>query len=118
VEKLLIPVYLPRRIYEPLVKLKRFLIPSTPIDRDSNVTQSFTQQFIQFEEQSSLDGRFHVKQMDWFPCLNDDTAATGFDAHYVLLPGLRAYWQKPGPRLTQVLVILFILSELPRLLPR
>ena len=48
------------------------------------MTQAFTERFIQFKEQSCLDGRFQVKQTDWFPCLNDDTTATGFDAHYVL----------------------------------
>jgi hypothetical protein len=80
----LIPVYLPRRIYEPLVKLKRFLIPSAPIGECCHVTQAFTEQFIQFKEQSCLDGRFQAKQTDWFPCLNDDSAATGFDPHYVL----------------------------------
>ncbi len=39
---------------------------------------------MQFVEQSSLDGRFQVKQSDWFPCLEDNTAGTGFDPHYVL----------------------------------
>lgn len=80
----MIPVYLPRRIYEPLVRLKRFLVPSAAAYRGGAVPQSFTEQFIRFQEQSSVDGRFQVKQADWYPFLNDDTASTGFDPHYLL----------------------------------
>jgi hypothetical protein len=48
------------------------------------VTAAFTEQFRQFKEQSRLDGRFEPTETDWFPCLNDNTAETGFDPHYVL----------------------------------
>ena len=83
-ERYLIPVYLPRWVYEPLVKLKRSYVPPAPIVEDCHVTQAFTEQFNQFKEQSCLDGRFQPTQTDWFPCLNDATPATGFDPHYVL----------------------------------
>jgi hypothetical protein len=83
-QRYLIPVYLPPRIYEPLVKLKRLFIPSRVKGGSDHVTRAFREQFIQFNEQSRLDGRFQVNQADWFPCLNDDTATTGFDPHYVL----------------------------------
>jgi putative sugar O-methyltransferase len=46
-EKYLVPVYLPRWIHAPLVKLKRLYVPPappTPIDEGCHVTQGFTEQ--------------------------------------------------------------------------
>jgi SAM-dependent methyltransferase len=83
-ERLLVPVYLPRWLLNSVVKVKRAFIPPARSNESRSVTQSFTEQFSQFKEQSSLDGRFEPKQADWFPCLNDDTPETGFDPHYVL----------------------------------
>src|SRR5260370_33113386 len=83
-ERLLLPVYLPRWLLNSVVKVKRAFIPSARIDGRGRVTHPFTEQFTQFKEQSSLDGRFEPKQADWFPFLNDDTPETGFDPHYVL----------------------------------
>jgi hypothetical protein len=86
-ERYLVPVYLPRPVYEPLVKLKRFLIPEAPNGRKGAceaVPESFIQQFTCFKEQSGLDGRFRPEEADWLPCLNDNTSATGFNSHYVL----------------------------------
>jgi hypothetical protein len=83
-ERLLVPIYLPRWLLNSVVKVKRAFIPSARINEGGHVTQAFTEQFSQFKEQSCLDGRFEPKQTDWFPCLNDDTSETGFDPHYVL----------------------------------
>ena len=83
-ERLLVPVYLPRWLLNSVVKVKRAFIPSARMDGGGPVTQPFTEQFTQFKEQSSLDGRFEPKQTDWFPCLSDSTDDTGFDLHYVL----------------------------------
>src|SRR6266571_7011944 len=83
-ERLLVPVYLPRWLLNSVVKVKRALIPQARTNEDRRLTQAFTEQFNQFKEQSCLDGRFEPKQTDWFPWLNDATPETGFDAHYVL----------------------------------
>src|SRR5260370_37119383 len=83
-ERLLVPIYLPRWMHRTVLRFKRAFIPSARIDGRGHVTQPFTEQFTQFKEQSSLDGRFEPKQADWFPFLNDDTPETGFDPHYVL----------------------------------
>jgi len=83
-ERLLLPVYVPRWMHRAVLKLKRALIPQARINDGLLVTQAFTEQFSQFKNQSSLDGRFEPVQTDWFPCLNDDTPETGFDPHYVL----------------------------------
>jgi SAM-dependent methyltransferase len=83
-ERLLVPVYLPRWLLNSVVKVKRAFIPPAHTNEGSRVTQAFTEQFSQFKEQSSLDGRFEPKQADWFPFLNDATPGTGFDPHYVL----------------------------------
>ncbi len=77
-ERLLVPVYLPRWLLKSVVKVKRAFLPP------ARINEAFTEQFSQFKEQSSVDGRFEPKQADWFPCLNDNTAETGFDPHYVL----------------------------------
>lgn len=83
-ERLLLPVYVPRWMHRAALGFKRAFIPQARINESSEVTPGFTQQFSQFKDQSSLDGRFEPKQGDWFPCLNDDTSETGFDPHYVL----------------------------------
>lgn len=83
-ERLLVPIYVPRWMHRAVLRFKRAFIPPTRIHEGGHVTQAFTEQFSQFEEQSCLDGRFEPKQTDWFPCLNDNTAETGFDPHYVL----------------------------------
>jgi SAM-dependent methyltransferase len=79
-ERLLVPVYLPRWLLNSVVKVKRAFIPPAC----SSVTQTFAEQFSQFKEQSCQDGRFEPKQADWLPFLNDATPETGFDPHYVL----------------------------------
>ena len=50
------------------------------------------EQFIKdFESFSSLnDGRFLLSSDNFFPCLNDNTEFTGFDAHYVYHPAWAA----------------------------
>ena len=83
-ERLLLPVYVPRWMHRAVLRAKRAFIPPSRNNEGSQVTQAFTEQFSQFKEQSCLDGRFEPKQTDWFPCLNDDTPETGFDPHYVL----------------------------------
>jgi len=83
-QRLLVPVYLPRWLLNSFVKVKRAFIPPAHITEGSQVTQAFTEQFSQFKEQSWLDGRFEPKQTDWFPFLSDATPETGFDPHYVL----------------------------------
>lgn len=82
-ERLLVPIYLPRWMHQAAIRLKRAFIPPAAI-HEGHVTQAFTEQFTQFKEQSRLDGRFEPKQTDWFPFLNDATPETGFDPHYVL----------------------------------
>jgi SAM-dependent methyltransferase len=83
-ERLLLPVYVPRWMHRAVVRLKRAFIPPAGINESFQVTEGFTEQFGQFREQSRLDGRFEPEQRDWFPFLNDNTSETGFDAHYVL----------------------------------
>jgi hypothetical protein len=83
-ERLLLPVYVPRWMHRAVLRFKRAFIPPARINKGPQVTQAFTKQFSHFKEQSSLDGRFAPKQTDWFPHLNDDTPETGFDPHYVL----------------------------------
>jgi SAM-dependent methyltransferase len=83
-ERLLLPIYLPRWMHRAVLGLKRAFIPPARINEGGRVTQAFTEQFSQFKEQSRLDGRFEPEQTDWFPFLNDDTPETGFDPHYVL----------------------------------
>jgi SAM-dependent methyltransferase len=82
-ERLLLPVYVPRWMHRAVVRFKRSFIPPAGIN-GFQVTQAFTEQFRQFKEQSGSDGRFEPKQTDWFPFLNDNTSETGFDPHYVL----------------------------------
>jgi SAM-dependent methyltransferase len=83
-ERLLVPVYLPRWLLNSVVKVKRAFIPPARINGGLHAAQAFSEQFSQFKEQSCLDGRFEPKQTDWLPFLNDDTPETGFDPHYVL----------------------------------
>lgn len=83
-ERLLVPIYLPRWLLNSVVKVKRAFLPPARANEGRGVTQAFTEQFSQFKEQSRVDGRFEPKQTDWFPCLNDSTDDTGFDLHYVL----------------------------------
>jgi hypothetical protein len=83
-ERLLLPVYVPRWMHRAVLRFKRAFIPQARINEGFAVTQAFTEQFRQFKEQSGLDGRFEPKQTDWFPFLNDNTSETGFDPHYVL----------------------------------
>jgi hypothetical protein len=83
-ERLLVPIYVPRWLHRAAVGFKRAFIPPASINEGRQVTQAFIQQFSQFKQQSYLDGRFEPTQMDWFPCLNDDTPETGFDPHYLL----------------------------------
>lgn len=83
-ERLLVPIYLPRWMHHAVLRFKRAFIPPTRLNEGCQITQSFTEQFSQFKEQSRLDGRFEPKQTDWFPFLNDNTAKAGFDPHYVL----------------------------------
>jgi hypothetical protein len=64
--------------------MKRAFISPARTNDGRRVTQAFTEQFSQFKEQSSVDGRFDPKQADWLPCLSDSTLDTGFDPHYVL----------------------------------
>jgi SAM-dependent methyltransferase len=71
-------------VHRAVLKFKREFIPPARINEGSQVTPVFSEQFSQFKDQSSLDGRFEPKQTDWFPCLNDATSETGFDPHYVL----------------------------------
>jgi SAM-dependent methyltransferase len=82
-ERLLVPIYLPRWLLHSVVRVKRAFAPARS-NEGRPVTQSFTEHFSQFKEQSRVDGRFEPKQTDWFPCLNDATSETGFDPHYVL----------------------------------
>jgi hypothetical protein len=83
-ERVLVPLYVPRWMHRTALKFKRAFIPRARIGEGSQATQVFTEQFTQFKEQSRLDGRFEPKQRDWFPFLNDATPDTGFDPHYVL----------------------------------
>jgi hypothetical protein len=83
-ERLLVPLYLPRWLLNSVVKMKRAFLPPARISEAPQSTQAFTEQFSRFKEQSRLDGRFEPKQTDWFPFLNDATPETGFDPHYVL----------------------------------
>jgi SAM-dependent methyltransferase len=83
-ERLLLPVYVPRWMHRAVVRFKRAFVPPAPINKGPQVTQAFTEQFSQFKEQSGLDGRFAPEQRDWFPFLSDNTSETGFDPHYVL----------------------------------
>lgn len=81
-ERLLVPLYLPRWLLNSVVKVKRAFIP--PARAGGRLTPAFTEQFTLFKEQSSLDGRFAPQQSDWFPCLDDATTETGFNPHYLL----------------------------------
>lgn len=83
-ERLLVPVYVPRWMHRALGMAKRTFIPQANGKDALRVTSEFNEQFTRFQEQSRLDGRFEPKQMDWFPRLNEDTSETGFDPHYVL----------------------------------
>jgi hypothetical protein len=83
-ERLLLPIYVPRWMHRAVLGFKRAFISPKRINEGGHTMQAFTEQFSQFKEQSSLDGRFEPKQTDWFPCLNDATAETGFDPHYLL----------------------------------
>jgi SAM-dependent methyltransferase len=83
-ERVLVPVYVPRWMHRSVLRFKRAFIPPSRINEGSQVTQGFSEQFSQFKDQSSLDGRFEPQQRDWFPCLNDATSETGFEPHYVL----------------------------------
>jgi SAM-dependent methyltransferase len=83
-ERLLVPIYLPRWMHRAVLGFKRAFIPPAGANNGSHLAPAFTEQFGQFKEQSRLDGRFEPKQTDWFPCLNDNTPETGFDPHYVL----------------------------------
>ncbi len=51
--------------------------------------KSFRKQFEQFV---ALDKnhRLSTKEEDWYPCLNDKTETTGFDAHYIYHPAWAA----------------------------
>jgi SAM-dependent methyltransferase len=82
-QRLLLPVYVPRWMHRAVIRLKRAFISPAGIN-GLPVTQAFADQFYQFKEQSHLDGRFEPNQTDWFPHLNDNTSETGFDPHYVL----------------------------------
>ena len=83
-ERLLVPIYLPRWMHRAVLRFKRAFIPPSRVNGSGQVTPAFTEQFSQFKEQSSLDGRFEPKQTDWYPWLNDNTPETAFDPHYVL----------------------------------
>jgi SAM-dependent methyltransferase len=83
-ERLLVPIYVPHWMHRAVLRFKRAFIPPAFTVKCSQVTQSFTEQFIQFKQQSRLDGRFEPEQTDWFPFLNDNTAKMEFDPHYVL----------------------------------
>jgi len=83
-ERLLVPIYLPRWMHRAVLGFKRAFIPPARTNEGGQVTQAFTEQFRQFKEQSRLDGRFEPKETDWFPVLNDNSEDTGFDPHYVL----------------------------------
>lgn len=83
-ERLLLPMYVPRWMHRAAIKFKRALIPPARVNGNHHVTQAFIEQFNQFKEQSRLDGRFGPEQSDWLPFLNDNTPQTGFDPHYVL----------------------------------
>jgi len=83
-ERMLVPIYVPRWMHRAVRGFKRAFIPPARISGGGHATQAFAEQFSQFREQSCLDGRFEPKQMDWYPCLDDDTPETGFDPHYVL----------------------------------
>ena len=83
-ERLEVPIYVPRWMHRVARRLKRALLPSPNGSEGVRVTPEFTRQFGEFKEQSRSDGRFEPKQTDWFPCLNDATSDTGFDPHYVL----------------------------------
>jgi len=83
-ERLLVPIYLPRWMHRAVLRFKRAFIPPARINEGPQSTQAFTEQFSQFKEQSRWDGRFEPKQTDWLPFLNDNTPETGFDPHYVL----------------------------------
>ena len=83
-ERLLVPIYVPRWMHRAAVGFKRAFILPASINSGGSESQAFTAQFSQFKEQSRLDGRFDPKKADWFPFLKDNTADTAFDPHYVL----------------------------------
>src|SRR5579859_6608650 len=83
-ERLLVPIYLPRWMHRAVIGFKRAFIPPKRINEGGRTMQAFREQFSQFKEQSCLDGRFEPHQTDWFPCLSDNTPGTGFEPHYVL----------------------------------
>ncbi len=51
----------------------------------------FAEDFILFKRvNSSMDGRFRLRWQDRYPCLNDKTATTAFDRHYIYHPAWAA----------------------------
>ena len=46
--------------------------------------------FFRLKRQSSVEDRLYISWKDRYPCLNDSTASTGFDHHYVYHPAWAA----------------------------
>ena len=59
----------------PYYIIRKFINPKIPA--------TFIQEFNHKSPLLSDNGRFICEQKDIYPCLNDNTATTGFDAHYV-----------------------------------
>lgn len=50
--------------------------------------ERFNKEYFEFIKKN--DGRFTVDEKDFYPCLNDNTEYTGFDAHYIYHPAWAA----------------------------
>lgn len=56
----------------------------TSTDNSATLEDAFQRQFETFRKLSvAVGGRFNLAWEDRYPCLNDNTAITGFDRHYV-----------------------------------
>ena len=69
-------------LFERIIRKKNWL------QRKQKQKKEFRQQFELFKQQSS--GRFQLNWNEVIPYLNDNTANTGFDAHYVYHPAWAA----------------------------
>lgn len=58
-------------------------------DKNDTKMEQFKSEYAHFVE-NSTNKRFEISEKDWFPCLNDNTEFTEFDAHYVYHPAWAA----------------------------
>ena len=56
----------------------------------SDTTLSWFERDFDLFQQLNLNGRFTVDRKDFYPCLNDHTVQTDFDAHYIYHPAWAA----------------------------